>query len=48
MNLRDKIANLLQMSIGQEKIEDIADQIIELVADHLNGVQLGLFTNNEG
>lgn len=43
MNLRDKIANLLELQIGKEKPVDIADQLIELIAEHLNGVQLGLF-----
>lgn len=43
MNLRDKIINLLELRIGNEKPLDIADEIIELVADHLNGIQLGLF-----
>lgn len=42
MNLRDKIVNLLEVRIGVDKPIDLADAIIELVANHLNGVQLGL------
>lgn len=43
MNLRDKIVNLLELRLGNDKPIDIADEIIELVAEHLNGIQLGLF-----
>ena len=47
MNLRDRIADLIEREIGTEKPVDLADHIIELVAKHLSGVQLGLF-NEQG
>ena len=43
MSLKEKITNLLESEIGGEKPIDIADHLIELIAEHLNGVQLGLF-----
>jgi hypothetical protein len=46
MSLKEKITNLLESEIGGEKPIDIADHLIELIAEHLNGVQLGLFNQD--
>ena len=45
MNLKDKIGKIvfIRTELSMIESEALAAEIIEIIAKHLNGVQLGLF-----